>query len=514
MDDRVQSLVQSFVPADGLDRDLAQEVAQGVLLQGCRDAHVTADGTEKDTLPSPYEIKDWDRAGFVAALLETLGQVPHTWSADVARAIVHVGFNAVAPRTFLDTPDVERLVGFAYALGVEAYRHHPEAARRWLESDLEGGPMGALASTATFAGSAATSASALADDLDIGLEALRQMHGRLQIEESWTVREPRSFTWVAHRLAQTVHASEMFASRGLRVSVVTVTTTVTNLVQQRRETLLGFLADFNMLAVGSGYQLDETGDRLIAISRHAVHAETFAARVDHLSDFSLLQLCLAEHHADSLANSAKGAVAAWEHPTSGPRLVPDEMLGVVGDLFVPAGLEASRFADAREMRLAEDMVRGTPFASVGSSADGLCVEVAFGEHNTTLIQVSSAARHPNLGAGLGVATVLPLDLPEDELIERANYLQLLQSETVEGGGQFGAWAVRRHISRPCVAYCRFVPNAMFGAGVIQDVVLHEISRALWVDGLCFPDLPPRNAWEIMGRRNGTSVGGDVGEANR
>ena len=38
--------------------------------------------------------------------------------------------------------------------------------------------------------------------MDVGELALEEIHKRLLIDEAWTWRRPRGFTWIAHRLIQ------------------------------------------------------------------------------------------------------------------------------------------------------------------------------------------------------------------------------------------------------------------------------------------------------------------------
>ena len=42
--------------------------------------------------------------------------------------------------------------------------------------------------------------------MDAGLETLKQIHARLQIDEEWTERRERGLTWWAHQLAQHIDA--------------------------------------------------------------------------------------------------------------------------------------------------------------------------------------------------------------------------------------------------------------------------------------------------------------------
>ncbi len=45
---------------------------------------------------------------------------------------------------------------------------------------------------------------------DIGLRVIGNIHRQLLIDEEWTTRKPRSFSWIGSRLEQTCHATELF----------------------------------------------------------------------------------------------------------------------------------------------------------------------------------------------------------------------------------------------------------------------------------------------------------------
>lgn len=176
------------------------------------------------------------------------------------------------------------------------------------------------------------------------------------------------------------------------------------------------------------------------------------------------------------------------------------MLFVAQRLFIPAGEKPSTFAVEEELVKVEHWVKNSPLACMGASSDVVCVEVLFGEENTTLIEIRIDERHPWLGSGLTIRTTLPPQGSTEELTPFADRLQRLQVQTVDGGGGLGAWSVRDRFDEPHVAWVRFVPSYTYRMDRVLDVAMGEINRALWVDQLFHPGLPVRNAWEIMERR--------------
>jgi hypothetical protein len=176
------------------------------------------------------------------------------------------------------------------------------------------------------------------------------------------------------------------------------------------------------------------------------------------------------------------------------------MLNVAREFFIPAGREASRFAVDSDMQQVVDFMRGTPFASLGATPEGVCIEVPFDAAGSALVELRTTERHSWLGHGLVVATSLPLNASESDLDHTAALLQVRQLQTVDGGGQFGAWGVRDNSGRKYVTWSRFVPNALYRPGLALDIAMGEVNRAGWVDRMLFPHLPPRNAWDVLETR--------------
>ena len=176
------------------------------------------------------------------------------------------------------------------------------------------------------------------------------------------------------------------------------------------------------------------------------------------------------------------------------------MLNVERRVFRPAGATDSRFAVDEEMQAVVDYVADSSYASLGSTREGVCVEVAFNDSDTTLIELRPLEPHPRLGAGLTVLTSLPIQGERSQLAKRACELGALQIQSVDGGAATGGWGIRTKHDVPLVTFCRLVPNAIFLPGMALDAVVNEISRALWVDRLLFPGLPKRSAWPIIERR--------------
>ena len=301
------------------------------------------------------------------------------------------------------------------------------------------------------------------------------------IDEDWTIRTPRGFSWLGHRLAQSVEASPLFESLGMVVSVIGARIRIVEDVHGSPDVVHQVLADLNSRAVGAAY-VYWPDQRSVEVSlAHVVHHDTLVFRPKQIAAFAILSLCEAEREADNLAGRLGGRAVRETHPQLGVRTVPDDMLNVEA-VFQRDGAAPSRFAVSHELQSIVDHVRGTPFASMGATAGGVCVEVPLG-NATTLIELRTDVPHPHLGSGLSVKTVLPFGETHADLAAFAGRLGRGQSQTAEGVGGLGAWGVRTTNGRQHATYSRFVPNSMHSPGFALDVAMGEINRARWVDRL-------------------------------
>ncbi len=344
---------------------------------------------------------------------------------------------------------------------------------------------------------------------DFGLEALAAIHGRLMIDEHWTVREPRAFSWVAHRLSQRVDASPMFESLDMMITRITSSVVLVEDIDSSREVVEGMLGWFNHLAVGSAYLYDPLERSIAAMLAHNVHAGTMPFRPEDIASYQIIALILAERHADTLADRLRGRVAHRQHPVAGERLERDDMLNVLSELYQPRGREPNRFSSDDEMRQVHELVQETYDFSAGGNARGIAIEVAFGENETTLIQLMTDHPHPDLGQGLGVFLTLPARLPETDAARIANQLNLRQFEERETIPAFGSWCVRHIGEDSHVGRAFFVPNANFRPGRAVDCAMSAINQAVWVDNLFHPHLSRRSALPAVAKRHGRSGRGSM-----
>ena len=62
--------------------------------------------------------------------------------------------------------------------------------------------------------------------VDVGINALNAIFKALLIDEEWAVRTERSFSWIAHRIQQTISAGKVIDDDGIRLSRLTANSVI------------------------------------------------------------------------------------------------------------------------------------------------------------------------------------------------------------------------------------------------------------------------------------------------
>jgi hypothetical protein len=317
---------------------------------------------------------------------------------------------------------------------------------------------------------------------DIGLRAVYGVFEQLQVDDEWSNREDRMFSWIAHRLQQTMRASPVSVEGSLVLARLEAHTVVVDNVTVDQTSVNRLLALLNRHSLGSAYSYEPGAAQVTASTGAWIHEETFAWRLPQLATFVALQLGVAEAEAAYIAAKTGGVVAARQHPVSGRRNEPDDMLGLLDTLVAREGRKPSRFKDKWDMENIEHIVnRLTGAATLGSTENGLAIEVAFG-NLTSLTELKPEEPHRRAGAGIRIRTRLPLPLTEDEAADHANAFNLAEARGASETTHYGAWCWDSWgPGDVTLAYQVFIPNMLYRVGIAQDIALSMLKRARWVD---------------------------------
>jgi hypothetical protein len=246
---------------------------------------------------------------------------------------------------------------------------------------------------------------------DVGPEVIEFLFESMRIDNDWSVRETRGFTWWGHTLAQRVWADLPRESQGTIVVRVHAETALFREVAYG-DVLVERLELLNREASLSGFVLYPDARRV------ALHCAVTLHQGNRSWGQQLLLGAAGAQAADAHVKVKEAGLCdaipdTSGHPTNGTRVEPDELLSVLEAVFVPEGAGPSPFAAGDFERTQVLLSRAGLLAF--ADRDGLTAEFPFtgarpavvlaaaGERTgveTALLRVSSTQRHPNSGAAL------------------------------------------------------------------------------------------------------------------
>lgn len=331
---------------------------------------------------------------------------------------------------------------------------------------------------------------------DPGADVLDLLFERMQIDEQWSVRGNREFSWWPDRQRQRAWASITSDHHGEPSSLVHIETDVTTGVPDPRPAL-DTISWMNRSSMLSALVLDDTRIRL-----HAA-VEVTAGNLAFASELALhamaLQLVESSFAADTLTAKQCGRRDETQHPSSGPRPEPDEMLGLGG-----------LYADPNHTRPAIDFDRLTRspercWERAEADADSFSAELALDGAgipelvrmvkraeglDAAVVQATTAESHPAIGAGLLLAIRMP-ETPDDG----AAVANLLNASALVAAPAhaLGAWwfakeyGLTQSAFYPALAFRNDRPD--WNYRLFESLVWHASSTAQWARRVLDPGRP-------------------------
>lgn len=317
---------------------------------------------------------------------------------------------------------------------------------------------------------------------DVGIRLLDSLYEQLMIDEQWSVRCERGFTWWSYRLAQHVEVGEPVESRGLVVCVVRIWTDLVYEVDPSTDpaTMLGPLnAQTTLNALTWNSETATISECCTAV----IHDEIFSWLGKVLATAAILQNASATNRARGFAEMTGGVPAASNNPSSGRRPDMDDILGVP-QVVVQEGRQPSRFTGAKMAGVGRFLVDMNFLGSVDET--GLTCEVPFLSNapavmlssergdtlQTSLMQVFTDVPHPDAGNGVLTILRLPISPELDAVAAMANRLNLIEAQGSFMNNFLGAWCPDPTESvRRTVAFCSFIPNFLSRWVRIENLVV-------------------------------------------
>jgi len=312
---------------------------------------------------------------------------------------------------------------------------------------------------------------------DVGLEVLDFVNTSMQIDDRWSVRGTRGFTWWANRLAQRVSAEPVRHSHGLEVARLSAETDLLRNVPSTRQTAER-IAVLNHHASLSAFIWDPDAGSVRLRCSAGVHAETFGTVKNLFVAAVSLQVADAHIKVDGLAKLLGGEPDVSSHPRSGPRSDMDDMLNVTEQLYAREGQKPTPFTPSDFARAAR--LDPAPWREV--SSDGAALNAVLRAERypagTAALFATDTQRHPQLGFGFLMLLSIPTSFDKEVTLALCHHLNLAEAHAWEIPYFFGAWCLGRD-GDPSLAYVMFFPAAVCRPGLIEAMAVQMAARAAW-----------------------------------
>lgn len=340
--------------------------------------------------------------------------------------------------------------------------------------------------------------------MNVATRTLSVIHETLQIDEEWTSRRDRGFTWWAHRFAHHIDAGRPLDDGGVVLTRITSRIPVLREVRAPDEKVEAVLARLNSLADSYCYVFDTKNRAVDSVQSHLVHEQVLDWRPRLLASQFLIQLIHVEEQARDLAKSLKARLATSSHPLRSRRWKQDDMLGVVRDVILPRSSGVNRFVDKFEFETIFEETHRANAASFGATRTGLCIELPFGT-GTALLTLDALGTHPLIGQGLGVFIRLPIAADFAGCARLAAWLNRKEAAGELLAPGIGAWTVRKHGQEFAVAHMAFIPNALHQPGLSMNEARGAAIKIRAVNALLNPGVPAPDVWDVVAKRLGLKL---------
>jgi len=316
---------------------------------------------------------------------------------------------------------------------------------------------------------------------DPGTRAISNVFGAaFRVDEEWSLKTARGFQWWAHDLRQAIWADEGFIDQGTEIFRLCAVTDFLNDVRISSKKLNDGLGQINARTSHSSAAVFDPQDRSIRLWTICyVHAGTENwLRVD-FGAWSILQLIDASELVDEFADSFQGTPAHSDHPRSGKRGSPDEMLSLKRDLVEPEGKGFNRWFQPSELMKVMEMLKENEW-EVTHQPLGFSAALPFNESGFMILSIACCT-HGQLDQGCLIDLRLPVRIPVDSAMESVADLNLKETKTCSHSHLAGSWMGWPHDDGDGagVSFIQFMPNILFQEGKLLNLAWSMAAKAQW-----------------------------------
>jgi hypothetical protein len=319
---------------------------------------------------------------------------------------------------------------------------------------------------------------------DVGIRLVNHVFRIMRIDEEWSITEERGFTWWGHRLSQRVWAEVPRMHNNTNVVAVHAETAFLRNVKS------GFspgqkTAVANRYSSLSALISDHETERVYWRCSAYIHDQVEPWIQPLFASAVAIQAEEAHFRVDELRENIGGDIDESEHPESGIRKDPDEMLSIVTDFFLPQGMGSSPFREDEFQAVAN--MEPSPAVMATYDPSGLTAEVPFSGvepaalsamsptaegPSTALFQASSGEGHQYLGSGCRIQLVLPLKVDDHGTPAGIN---LAEAKSWTGYNLFGGW----YWANESLIFGTFIPSAAYRRGLLSLILWNAAGKAKW-----------------------------------
>lgn len=333
---------------------------------------------------------------------------------------------------------------------------------------------------------------------DLGLQFVDDMFSLLQIDDDWSVKEERGFSWWPHTLRQRVWVTRGRDDDGIVLHRAFVVTDAVRNCRSAQTVVDEALSPLGSLASGSAAIFEAKEGTVRLWSAMTVHEQVAGWMSRLLGFFATMQAIEAETRAPDLAALVGGELDASAHPRSGTRADPDNMLSLLDTIVRPRGRGASPWAGSSEMTNLRDMLNeGDCFAT--GDENGLTAELPFGQ-GTSMLRIVADDPHPELGSGVGLVLHAPLWGTASEAAAIVGALNRSETSPRATSHLLGSWCSKRVGADWLPAFATFLPSAVYQPGLLSNIAVSAVTRAMWARDLLDMSGERRRVVDVVGER--------------
>jgi hypothetical protein len=299
----------------------------------------------------------------------------------------------------------------------------------------------------------------------------------MNIDEKWSVKTDRGFTWWGHQYAQSIWAEQPIEDNGFLVTKINAETELFKYPTRstKKETLLAV----EMMKTSLSGLIIHPEDYKITLRCSAyIHEENRSWLGKIFSLAAIMQVIDVEKKGDALAMVLELQPDKSNHPDSGVRNEMDEMLNVVDQVIIPTGREPFDSIGEFEFRRTSDMFDNQNLTSTASET-GLSAYLPFGD-NSALLMVDTEHDHPELGKGL----LIRLFLPPEKILPVTDIdgpfvmdLNSMEQNAFPSSHFLGSWCLGPvGENNQTAVYVTFIPAAICTPGILFNMCVSTLAH--------------------------------------